>query len=94
MMKLRFGYANTRMNEKYSGKDGPREHLARWTKAWGEEPQQEWMHIFCHTLDAIPINVALIIIKIILAQGKNRKKSFGTKIFIFSIFLISKPSTT
>lgn len=27
-----------------------------WTKAWGEELQLEWVHIFCHTLDTIPMN--------------------------------------
>lgn len=55
-MKLRFRYENTRMIEKYTGKDDPREHLVRWTKAWGESPQLEWVHIFCHTLDTNPMN--------------------------------------
>ena len=32
------------------------EHVARWTKAWGEEPQTKWVHIFCHMLDTIPMN--------------------------------------
>jgi len=44
------------MTEKYSGKDDQCEHLDQWTKAWGEEPQQEWVHIFCHTLYTIPMN--------------------------------------
>ena len=56
MMKLRFGYVNTHMTEKYSGKDDLRVHFAWWTKAWGKEPQQEWVHIFCHTLEIIPVN--------------------------------------
>lgn len=55
-MKLRFMYDNTRMKEKYSGKDDPCDHLARWTKAWGIEPQPKWVHIFYHTLDRIPMN--------------------------------------
>jgi len=50
------GYANTRMTENYSGKDDPCDHLARWTKAWETKLQLEWVHIFCHTLDTIPIN--------------------------------------
>jgi len=25
-------------------------------KSWGEEPQPEWVHIFCHTLDMILMN--------------------------------------
>lgn len=56
MMKLRFGYANTHMTKKYNGKDDLREHLARWTKAWDEEPQPEWVHAFYHTLVIIPMN--------------------------------------
>ena len=31
-------------------------HLTRWTKAYGEEPQSEWVHLFYHTLDVIPRN--------------------------------------
>ena len=59
MMKLRFGYPNTCLTEKYSGKDNPHEHLTRWTKSWGQEPQFEWVHIFCHTVDTISMNSCL-----------------------------------
>jgi len=31
-------------------------HLAKWMKAYGENPQLEWVHLFCHTLDVIPMN--------------------------------------
>lgn len=34
MMKLCFSHANTRMTEKYNGKDDLRDHLEKWTKAW------------------------------------------------------------
>ena len=56
MMKLWFLRANTRMTEKYNGKDDMCDHLAKGTKAWGTKPQIEWVHIFCHTLDTIPMN--------------------------------------
>ena len=56
MMKIRFGYANTRIIEKYTGNDDLRDHLTRWTKAWGEESQLEWVHIFCHALHTISMN--------------------------------------
>jgi len=56
MMKLRFGYANTDMTEKYSRKDDPHKHLVLWTKSWGEDLEPEWVHVFCHTLDIIPMN--------------------------------------
>lgn len=36
-MKLQFGRANTKMTEKYIGRDDLRDHLAKWTKAWGIE---------------------------------------------------------
>lgn len=56
MMKLWFGHVSTRMTEKYNGMDDPCDHLEKWTKSWGTEPQPEWVHIFCDTLDTIPMN--------------------------------------
>ena len=56
MMKLWFGHTNTRMTRKYNGKNDLHNHLEKWTKAWGTEPQPEWVHIFFHTLDTIPMN--------------------------------------
>lgn len=56
MMKLRFGHANTKMIEKYNGRGDLHNHLEKWTKAWRIEPRPEWVHIFCHTLDTIPMN--------------------------------------
>lgn len=56
MMRLRFGQPNTRLNEKYDGRDDPRDHLAKWTKAYGTKLQPEWVHLFSHTLDTIPMN--------------------------------------
>ena len=44
------------MIEKYDGKDDPHAHLAKSAKAYGAEPQPEWVHLFCHTLDVIPMN--------------------------------------
>ena len=44
------------MMKKYTGKYDPCEHLTQWTKVWGENPQREWVHIFCHTLDTISMN--------------------------------------
>lgn len=31
-------------------------HLAKSTQAYGEKPQPEWVHLFYHTLDVIPMN--------------------------------------
>ena len=55
-MRLRFGKPQMRLKDEYDGWDDPRAHLAKWTKVYGEEPQPEWVHLFCHTLDIIPLN--------------------------------------
>ena len=39
MMRLQSRCLNTRVIEKYSGKDDPHDHLAKCTKSWGSEPQ-------------------------------------------------------
>lgn len=44
------------MTDKYDGKDDPHAHLAKWAKAYGANPQREWVHLFYHTLDVIPMN--------------------------------------
>lgn len=55
-MKLRFGIPNTRFIEKYNRKDDLRDHLLKWTKAWGKKLQPKWVHIFHRTLETIPMN--------------------------------------
>lgn len=37
-------------------RNDPRDHLAKWAKACGMEPQLEWVHFFFHTLEIIPMN--------------------------------------
>ena len=32
------------------------DHLAKWTKVYRTKPQLEWVHLFYHTLDIIPMN--------------------------------------
>jgi len=44
------------MTDKYDGRDDTCDHLAKWTKAYGAEHQPKWVHLFCHTLDVIPMN--------------------------------------
>jgi len=56
MMQIWFGKPHMQLTNKYDGRDDPRAHLAKWTKVYGEEPQPKWVHLFCHTLDIIPIN--------------------------------------
>lgn len=44
------------MTDKYDGRDDLRHHLAKWTKAYGAEPQPERVHLFGHTLGVTPMN--------------------------------------
>jgi len=53
-MRTRFMKPNMRMTDKYDGYDDPRAHLAKWAHAYGEKPQPEWVHLFCHTKDIVP----------------------------------------
>lgn len=55
-MRLRFGHPNTKLTEKYNERDDLHDHLLKWTKGLGTESQPEWVHIFFHTLDTIPMN--------------------------------------
>lgn len=45
-----------RLKYKYDGRSDPCRHLTKWTKAYGENPQLEWVHSLYHTLDVIPMN--------------------------------------
>ena len=51
-----FGMPQMWLPDKYDRRDDPRVLLAKWTKVYGEEPQPEWVHLFYHTLDIIPMN--------------------------------------
>lgn len=55
-MRMQFEKPQMWLIDKYDRRDDPRTHLAKWTKVYGEEPQPEWVHLLCHTLDIIPIN--------------------------------------
>jgi len=56
MMRTHFGKLKVRMTDKYDGQDDPHAHLAKWAQAYGEKPQPEWVHLFCHTLDVVLMN--------------------------------------
>ena len=44
------------MTNKYDGKDDLHMHLGKCAQYCGEKPQPEWVHLFCHTLDVVPMN--------------------------------------
>lgn len=45
-----------RLADKYDEWDDPCTHLVKWTKVYREEPQPEWVYLFYHTMDVIPMN--------------------------------------
>ena len=55
-MRTHFGKPKMQMTDKYDGQDDLRAHLAKWTQAYGEKSQPEWVHLFCHTLDVVSMN--------------------------------------
>lgn len=56
MMRVCFGHLKVRLTKKYDGRNDPRDHLAKWTEVYGAKPKPEWVHMFCHTFDVIPMN--------------------------------------
>ena len=44
------------LTDKHDGRDDRRAHHAKWTEVYEEEPQPDWVYLFCHTLDIIPMN--------------------------------------
>jgi len=56
MMRVHFGRSKVRLTEKYDGRNDPRDNLAKWNEVYGVKPQPEWVHLFYHTLDVIPMN--------------------------------------
>ena len=69
MMRVQFGRPKVRLIEKYNGRSDSCNHLAKRTDAYGVEPQLKWVHLFCHTLDVIPMNWYL---ETKLYHGTNR----------------------
>lgn len=55
-MRICFGHQKVRLTKTYDGMNYLHDHLAKWTEAYGAKPQPEWVHLFCHTLEVIPMN--------------------------------------
>ena len=56
---MHFGHPKVRLTKKYDGRSDLRYQLEKWTNAYGAKLQLEWVHLFCHTLDVIPMNLYL-----------------------------------
>jgi len=77
MMRLRLGHLNVHLTKKYDGRNDLLDHLLKWTKVYGMEWQPEWVHIFCHTLDIVPMNWYLQIeLFHVTAEWDNLREGF------------------
>lgn len=55
-MRTHFGKLKVPMIDKYDEQVDLHELLAKWAQAYVEKPQPEWVHLFCYTLDIVPMN--------------------------------------
>lgn len=59
IMRMWFGHPNLLLTKKFDGRNDLHDHLAKWTNVYGIDPRPEGVHLFCHTLDIIPMNCYL-----------------------------------
>ena len=55
-MAIRFSNDKERFQQKYTGESDPRSHIKICEQNWLDIPEDEWVHLFIHTLDAVPRN--------------------------------------
>ena len=82
-MRLQFGRPKVQLIEKYNGRSDPRDHLEKWTNAYGAQLQPKLVHFFCHTLDVIPMNWYLEIELCHGMDGWNILRQICLMTFIF-----------
>ena len=56
LMRIRFSKERDFIQQKYSGESDPRSHIKNCEQNWLDIPEDEWVHLFIHTLDTIPRN--------------------------------------
>ena len=55
-MIIRFSNDKECLQQKYTGESDPRSHIKICEQSWLDIPEDEWVHLFIHTLDTIPRN--------------------------------------
>jgi len=55
-MAIRFSNDKERFQQKYTGESDPRSHIKICEQNWLDIPEDEWVHLFIHTLDAVARN--------------------------------------
>ena len=56
LMAIRFSNDKERLQQKYTGESDPRSHINICEHNWLDIPEDEWVHLFIHTLDTVPRN--------------------------------------
>ena len=56
LMAIRFSHDKECLRQKYKGESDPRSHIKICEQSWSDIPEDEWVHLFIHTLDQIPRN--------------------------------------
>ena len=53
---IRFSNGTECLHQKYTGQSDPRSHIKICEQNWSDIPEDEWVHLFIHTLDTVPRN--------------------------------------
>ena len=56
LMEIRFSNDKEPLQQKYIGESDPRSHIKNCEQDWSNIPEDEWVHLFIHTLDTVPRN--------------------------------------
>ena len=56
LMAIRFSNNKEPLQQKYTGESHPRSHIKICEQSWLDIPEDEWVHLFIHTLDTVPRN--------------------------------------
>ena len=56
LMAMIFSTDKQYLQQKYTGESDPRSHIQSCEQNWSDILEDEWVHLFIHTLDQIPKN--------------------------------------
>ncbi len=55
-MRISFSIERDGIQQKYTGESDPRAHIMLCEQSWLDILADEWVHLFVHTLDTVPMN--------------------------------------
>ena len=56
LMAIRFSNDKEPLQQKYTRERDPRAQIQICEQSWSDIPEDEWVHLFIHTLDTVPRN--------------------------------------